>query len=377
VLLTALLLLFIISILTQCAYAFYFFSRIFNLPVQSVDSKAATLPVSIIICAKDEARNLERNIPLIMAQIYSNEKGKPLYEVIVVNDASEDNTEQVLYHLEQQFTNLWHVTITKESPRNFRGKKFALSKGVSYSTYPYLLLTDADCAPASVHWLSEMVGPLQQDKEIVAGYGGFHSRGGLLNAFIRWETIHTFLSYSSYILAGKPYMAVGRNIACTKEIFLKAQQSEVWNKLPSGDDDLLVQCCGTAINTAIVASPDSFTFSEAKSNWSDWLKQKQRHVSTGKYYKDDIKLLLGGYALSHGLTWLLFFLLIFCSPWLILTTILFFIRCIIYWSLWQTTAQKLQEKKLFLWVPLCDIGWGLYNLLLSPYIIWKNKKQWK
>jgi glycosyltransferase involved in cell wall biosynthesis len=377
VLLTVVFYIFILAVVVQCIYAFYFFVRVFRLPVQSRDAKPASLPVSVVICAKNEASNLEKNIPWVMAQIYSNEQGKPMYEVIVVNDASDDDTEQVLYALEQQYSNLWHVTINADTPRDLKGKKFALSKGVSYATYPYLLLMDADCGPSSEHWISDMIAPLGKGKEIVAGYSGYQYEGGLLNAFIRWETVHTFLSYASYALAGKPYMAVGRNLACTKEVFLRAQRSEVWNKLPSGDDDLLVQCCGIESNTAVVASPGSFTFSRAKSTWGDWIRQKQRHVSTGKYYKEDIKALLGGYALSHGLSWLLFLILLVASPWILITSVVFSIRCIIYWSIWQATARRLGDEKLLLWIPLCDIGWGVYNLVLSPYILWKNKKQWK
>src|SRR6185312_16266737 len=107
--------------------------------------------------------------------------------------------------------------------RNLQGKKFALSYGVVYAKNDWLLLTDADCAPTSNRWLEQMVAPLAAGKEIVAGYGGYNKTWGLLNAFIRWETLHTFLQYSAYSLAGKPYMAVGRNLACTKDILLKAQ----------------------------------------------------------------------------------------------------------------------------------------------------------
>jgi cellulose synthase/poly-beta-1,6-N-acetylglucosamine synthase-like glycosyltransferase len=299
-----------------------------------------------------------------------------MYEVIVVNDASEDDTEAVLYRLEQEYSHLWHVSISKDEPRLFKGKKFALGKGVSHASASSLLLTDADCAPASENWLRYMVRPLEEGKEIVAGYGAHRFRKGALNAFVRWETMHTFLQYSTYAMAGMPYMAVGRNLACTKAVFLKAQQSDIWNELPSGDDDLLIRACATEANTAIVANPEAFTFSDAGTSWKDWLRQKQRHLSTGKYYKPQIQTVLAVYALAHALSWILFLILTYWSDWS-MVFIVMVMRCAIYWTIWQTTVLRLKEKKLFSWFLFCDIGWLVYNFVLAPYIFWKNKQQWK
>jgi len=368
--------LFVLSIATQCGYALYFFTRIFNFPKPALKNEFAQHEVSIIICAKNEARNLEQNLPAILAQRYSNEAGKPMYEVLVVNDGSEDDTEQVLYKLEQQYSHLWYVSVSEEERKKFKGKKAALNVGVAAATSHWLLLTDADCVPATDNWLAHMVAPLEEGRDIVAGYGALRYRMGFLNTFIRWETLHTFVQYSTYALAGKPYMAVGRNLACTKDVFYKARRSDVWNELPSGDDDLLMQCCAEKDNTAIVAHRDAFTISEAKHNWKDWLKQKQRHVSTGKYYKDEIQALLGIYAASHAATWLLFFVLLFSGEWTIVC-VMMAMRCAVYWTIWQSTAYRLQDRRLLLWMPFCDLGWMIYNFVLSPFIIWKNKQQWK
>jgi cellulose synthase/poly-beta-1,6-N-acetylglucosamine synthase-like glycosyltransferase len=367
---------FVASVAIQCGYAIYFFTRVFNLPKPKLPEGPATRPVSMIICAKNEALNLERNLPPILEQRYVNEDGKLMYEVIVVNDASDDNTEDVLYGMEQRYSHLWHVTISKETARNFPGKKFALGRGVEHATHDILLLTDADCVPAGEEWISRMILPMQGKTEIVAGYGGFRTGTGLLNAFIRWETMHTFLQFSTYAMAGKPYMAVGRNLACTRALFIKAQGSGAWAELPSGDDDLLMVAAATGDNTVIAGHRESFTRSEPKHTWKEWFGQKQRHISTGKYYRKGVKLLLGFYGCSHYISWVLFFWLLFQNDWAVIMMI-FAMRCGMYWTIWQTTAFKLQDRKLFLWIPLCDVGWAIYHLTLIPYIIWKNKTKWK
>lgn len=361
---------FFAAIAIQCGYAFYFFTRIYTLQPKRTIAIDNNLPISIIICAKNEAHNLAENLPLLLTQNYSH------YEVIVVDDASTDNTQAILARLKNEYPHLHTVTINAKERRSFKGKKFALSKGIAAASNQYLLLTDADCKPASEDWAMRMVAPLYKGKEIVCGYGGHHHRMGILNAFIRWETMHTFLQYTTYALSGRAYMGVGRNMACTKAVFAKAQSSAIWNQLPSGDDDLLVQACGKPNNIAIVAHKDAFTFSDAKANWADWLRQKQRHISTGKYYHKSTQRLLGLYAISHSLSWVLFFALVSWSYFSIVF-ILFFLRCFLYWAIWQSTAMKLRDKKLWLWIPLCDIGWALYNIILSPFIFWKNKTQWK
>lgn len=368
--------LFVLSIAVQCGYALYFFTRLFTLPRLKGKGKKELQKVSVIICAKNEAENLVRYLPAVLSQDFTDAQGMPLYEVLVVNDASDDATENVLQQLQMRYPHLRYIHIDPKEPRTFKGKKFALSKALETVSHELLLLTDADCEPASEAWLSLMTEPLLEGKEIVCGYGAYRQTKGFLNTFIRWETVHTFLQYASYAAAGLPYMAVGRNLACTKQTLIKAQQSDAWNALPSGDDDLLVQACGTKENIAVVTQARAFTYSDPKKNRNDWIHQKQRHLSTGKYYKPFNKLLLGGYAISHALAWLLFFVLIFFSDWSLIFTV-FMMRCSIYWIIWKAAATRLKEKKLLRWMPLCDLSWGLYNFVLSPFIIFKNKQQWK
>jgi glycosyltransferase involved in cell wall biosynthesis len=325
--------------------------------------------LSIIICAHNEAAHLAQNIPLLLAQNH------PQFEVIVVNDASDDDSAKLLAELSARHPLLKVVSISPEATRTLPGKKLALSKGVAAAQYEQLLLTDADCAPASNEWANIMSASLRSPKEIVAGYGAYKKSKGWLNVFIRWETMHSFLQYSSYAHSGMPYMAVGRNLACSKKVFLAAQSHSLWSSMPSGDDDLLIRLEGHRHNVGIEDAPESFTYSMAKTSFRDWLLQKQRHVSTGKLYKKSRQILLGAYALSHGLMWLLWIILSL-SGYAYLISSLMLLRCLLVWSLWGTESLHLKERTLILFLPLCDIGWAIYNLILSPYIVYKTKKQW-
>ncbi len=376
-------LLFTGAVVVQLGYLAWFFRRVNKLAGATAGPGVTMQRVSVVICARNEAANLSEYLPLVLSQEYAT-----AYEVVVVNDASDDNTAEVLAELEQANGHLKVITIPLDADRVLSGKKHALSIGVAGAAYDWLLLTDADCRVAGNGWLAKMVAPLAEGKEIVAGYGGYNPGPGLLNAFVRWETLHTFVQYSTYALTGIPYMAVGRNMACTKQVLNRAQQNEVWNKLPSGDDDLLVSVCGNKRNTAIVYTPEAQTKTDAKAKWDEWARQKRRHLSTGKYYKPVVKRLLGGYALSHAVMWFCFVAFIFtaggATPEILLVAVaLMALRCMVYWYCWAFVARRLSEKGRFYSLPfafsfpLFDFGWMIYNFAFFPYIAFKNKMNWK
>jgi len=365
----------LLSVTIQVAYALYFFVQVFRIPT-AAKPLSAQKPVSVIICAKNEAANLLQNLPAIMAQRYINDAGITLFKVIVINDASEDDTAKVLAGFQEIYPQLQVVTIAPDEVRDVPGKKYALGKGIAAAETDIVVVTDADCKPSSDLWLAQMVAPLISGKGIVAGYGKYTQQPGLLNRFIRWETLHTFLQYSGYALAGNPYMATGRNLAYHKEAFIKASAAPAWRALPSGDDDLLIEAYANADNMAIVCDEQAFTISPAKSTWGDWSKQKERHLSTGKYYKKGIQVLLAGYAGTHALMWILFLMSLF-TPFYQTALVVMLCRCFIYWLIWAYMAKRLGEKDLVAWFLVMDFGWMLYNFAFSPYIFLKNKTQWK
>lgn len=364
-----------------CYFLFLFLpaTRDLDRNKRAATREAPCPPVSILICAYNEAENLGRHLPEILAQEY------PDFEVIVVNDRSSDSTATVLDHFSKKYPRLRVVTISAEEPRIFPGKKLALSRGVTAATNEILLLTDADCQPASRHWISEMVGPLTKGKDIVAGFGDYHKEKGWLNAFIRGETLHTFWQLLAYQKAGMPYMAVGRNLACKKHLLERAQQHPLWKATPSGDDDVLIRLCATKENMAVATVPDSMTYSPAKKDFKSYLSQKQRHMSTGKLYRKNVSFLLALYALSHAAFWLsalLYGILVLLekgvfSDWAVAAVFLFVLRNSIFWGYLKIFQKRLRRKENRLsFLPYFDFMWLGYNFAFSPYILWKTKQDW-
>jgi glycosyltransferase involved in cell wall biosynthesis len=333
-------------------------------------------PVSVVICAKNEYTNLKKNLPSILEQDY------PDYEVVVVNDCSDDDSHYILKSFAEKYPHLNVVTIS-QNVNFFAGKKFALAVGIKSAKHDLLLLTDADCIPKSNRWIAEMENNFTGDTDIVLGYSGYENKKNFLNKIIRYETIMTALQYFSWSLAGHTYMGVGRNLAYNKKLFFKSKGFTSHYHIPSGDDDLFINQVATKHNTCIEISPLSHTFSAPKTTFSNWVIQKKRHYSTGFLYKTSHKIMLGAFTLSSFLFYaLLISLLVKLSLILsyyniIFVCSLFVLRLASQMIIFKKTMNKLDEKKLLLISPVLDILFVALNPLIALLNVIVKENKWK
>lgn len=355
-------------IVIQIFYYLCFFSRLaFYKPPQKLQSQE--YPVSVVVCARDEAGNLVKNLPGILVQEYAT-----THEIIVVNDNSTDETKYILEEFKKSFRNLNPIELTQEA-KMIPGKKFPLSIGIKSARHEIILLTDADCTPASEHWLYKMQEGYGITTDIVLGYGAYTKSKGILNRLIRFETFHTACQYLSFALAGLPYMGVGRNLSYKKDMFLRNKGFSSINHIPGGDDDLFINKIATSKNTAIVIDPQAHTLSDAKKTWGDWIRQKQRHYTTSKYYKPRHKFLLGLYAFSNTLVYpLLVVSAVFYCWWLALAV--YGLRLLVQAVIWYKAMRKLNESDLWPYFLFFDIWNFFYYLLFLPSIWKKPRRTW-
>jgi biofilm PGA synthesis N-glycosyltransferase PgaC len=311
------------------------------------------IPVSVIISARNEARNLTENLPAILKQNY------PDFEVVVVNDCSYDDSDLVLEEFKESFPNLKIVTIT-EHVRFKTGKKFALTLGIKAAKNEYLLFTDADCKPASDDWITRMAANFDPNVQIVLGYSPYEKTTNYLSPFIRFETIKTAINYLSSAVNGDAYMGIGRNLAYTKTLFFNAKGFAAHMHILSGDDDLFVNQNASPNNTAIEIHPDAFVYTEAKTSFGSWFRQKKRHFGVGKIYKARHKRLLSLDAMSGLLFYILLTLCLFFNfePWLALG--LFMFRLIFQLIIYNPLFKRLNGKDLIWYLPLLDMMYYLY-----------------
>jgi len=326
--------------------------------------------VSIVICSRDGYAQLKENLPYVLDQDHPN------FEVVVVNNNSDDDSAFLLARLAEEHPNLKIVEI-RQNLNFFSGKKFPLSIGIKSAHHDLILLTDADCKPVTRKWLSFMQQAFDKSTDIVLGYGGYKKSGGLLNKLIRFDSVQIAIQYFSLALAGIPYMGVGRNMAYRKSLFFENRGFISHYNISSGDDDLFVNRVATKRNTRIVVDPDSFTLSEPKKSFSEWIIQKRRHLSTGMFYRWHHKMLLGAYTLSIVLFYALFVWLLVADYNISLVLALFSLRFISQLFIFRKCMIRLNEKSLWIFVPFLEIVILLINSSLSFTAMFSKPVRWK
>ncbi len=302
-----------------------------------------SLPVSVILCARNEGDNLTEFLPKLLSQNYKT------FEVIVVNDCSSDNTEDVLREYSLIFPNLKTVVV-KEDDYYKHGKKFALMVGIKGAQYEYLLMTDADCVSDSENWISEMMKGYDEGKEIVLGYGAYIKSKSLLNKLIRFDTFIIAIQYLAQGLRGKAYMGVGRNLSYKKELFFKNKGFASHYHLKSGDDDLFINEVANSNNVGVVFTKESFTSSVPAKSFHEWWEQKIRHLQTAPLYKSSSKRGLAFLYAQNYLFYGLFVSLLFFKSTLMLTGSIFLFNLILQLITFRFASVKLNEKDLLIWV---------------------------
>lgn len=331
-------------------------------------NKQQSLAVSIVIAAKNEAKNLPQLISHLMNQSHPN------YEVIIVNDRSTDNSFQILEAEVLKHQN-FHVLNITELPPKWTGKKFALKKGIEAAKHDVILLTDADCIPKSDNWISLMTEQYDDKTQIILGFSPYQQMKGLLNQFIQFETLWTGIQYLSFALAGKPYMGVGRNLSYQKSIFNKDAFSKN-SHIVGGDDDLLINNKANSENTKIVIDPNSHTLSIPKVTWAAYFIQKMRHLSVGTYYNKKDRTRLGLFALCNWLSWIMLLVLFFNGYNRILILSLFGFRSILFYTIFTQLGRKLGVRIRPFMLPLLDLFYNFFYLVIGLRALTAKKIKW-
>lgn len=332
--------------------------------------------VSIILCARNEAQNLRQFLPSFCTQDYAGD-----WELILVNDASTDETAPVMAQFAQEYPKRVRIISLLEKVRT--GKKQALQKGIEASRFPVILLSDADCQPGSQYWVKHMLSQflISPAIEIVLGYGpNFPAkRPRWPSFFFRYETAFTAAQYFSCALAGMPYMGVGRNLAFQRTVFDQMGGFSSHAYLSSGDDDLFVNAAANARNTAICVHPEAFVYSSAPQNLSDWLQQKRRHLSTGPAYRWWHQIVLGLMAFSEVgvLAFGLFsWILRGANIWIFAA---FLAHFALLWVVLGCIFAKIQEKELRNKIPFLHLCLVFYWGIWVPWVLWfsRGRVGWK
>ena len=307
-------------------------------------------PLSVILCARNEADNLRKVLPAILEQDY------PQFEVIVINDASTDETEDVLGFMEEKYPHLYH-SFTPDSARYISHKKLALTLGIKASKYDWLVFTETNCIPASKDWLKLMARNFTSQTQVVLGYSGHDRTKGWLHKRV------------AFALAGKPYMGIGRNLAYRKELFFKQKGFSSYLNLQRGEDDLFINQIANSSNTRVETDFNATMRIQPVYRYKDWKEEKVSYMATARFYHGAQRYLLGFETLSRLLFYatciagIVFGILDF--HWLVagIALLLWLIRYTVQAIVINQTAKEMGgNRKYYFSLPVFDILQPLQSL---------------
>ena len=359
----------LLSVLVLLYLIQLYFVKGYFLPLlrHSTNPSSKELPISVIICAKNERDNLNRHIPLICSQDYSD------FEVLIMDDHSSDDTKSVVEGLQKSFDNIRYLQAS-ESIKNKPGKKWALSEARTYAKYDHLLLTDADSMPMSNQWIKKMTNDYNDGYRVVLGIGQYHLRNSLTNNLVQYETLFTAISYLGMAFKGFPYMGVGRNIAYDRGVISNAGIKN--GDIASGDDDIGLQPYLKAPEVSISVEEESQTISEAPKSFLEWTKQKQRHYSTAPYYSRNIQfklLLLKGSIYMPN--YILIIALISGVETVNILTI-FCARFLVWWGLCDRLRRHFSFRSRIYLLPCYELFFSVFDLWTTMKNLRKSRKAW-
>lgn len=244
------------------------------------EPKPCAIPLTVLIAARNEAPRIPALIEALAAQNYPRE----LWSVLLVDDRSDDGTGEVATRCAREQNLPLTVRRITSVPERWAPKKWALHQGIEAATTEVLLLTDADCLPES-RWVASMAAAMAEDADMVAGLAPILSHSSAASRWAAQDGARTALTSVGEALRGRPYMAVGRNWAFRRSVFLEAGGYGDSAFVPSGDDDLLFQRLRAhGARSGLCLAPGSTCPSAAPRTWSDLLRQKRRHASVGSRY---------------------------------------------------------------------------------------------
>ncbi len=210
----------------------------------------ATRPrLSIIIPCCNQLQELQHNLPHILAQDFDE------FEVIIVDDASSDNTRGYIEHLAATHANL-RYTFVPASAHYVDRRKLALTLGIKAARAEWTVLTQADCRPASNQWLAHLAAHCYGDTDFVLGYANYEDDYLPTTRRAIYERLRAQLM--RFRAARK--RAIGgeaANMAVRKQCFLDGNGYTDSLTIACGEDDLLIDALATVGRTVIVPHPDA------------------------------------------------------------------------------------------------------------------------
>jgi len=368
-----------ILLIGYCCLLLMYRQCLIQLPVftHKNNTRLPAIHFSVIVPARNEENNIKNCLASILQQTYPPE----LFEVIIVNDHSTDETENIVLSLQKRYSNLFLLNLKDhlDEKQLTAYKKKAIELAVLQSKGNWIVTTDADCI-VTANWLSNFDQYIQERNPVfVAAPVMFTNDHSFLSVFQLLDFLSLQGITAAAVSAGYHSMCNGANICYRKDVFNKVGRFAGIDHIASGDDMLLMHKIKIQYPDQIgyLYSRDSIVLTAPMGSWKEFFNQRVRWASKASSYQDKsiYWILLLVYLLNASL-----FVLLVTSPfihhgfinWLIQVGV----KTLVELSFMLPVARFYGKTKALFWFPLMQ-PFHIFYTVVAGWLGKFGTYQWK
>ncbi len=361
--------LFVVIYLVRMLYLFLFTGRIlFRKPIKTDNHPA--LPLSLILTIRNDEYNLRKYLPGLL------EIDGVDYEVIVVDDFSQDNSYLVLGSLRKEHKRLKISTLNEETRFS---AKLAQNIAIKAASHDWVLTVPVVFNHKGKDWLSGIIKELTSDKTLVLSYSGIEVSSGLFNHLYRLENYFSFLKSTGLILNNLPVVYSDENVAFRKEEYFNQGGYRTKLKEPYANLELLMNLFIRKKTSSVLFTGDNSIKKIIEVTGDDYLDLIKKSFRIEKHISDKKKIFL----FVEELTRLLFIpisltvIILLPDIWIIFTLLLG-IQFLAHLFIIKTTQNRLNERKIFISSLIYELFAPYFKFIYRWFFYYRSRKnRWR
>lgn len=241
-------------------------------------SHTASSPVSVVVAFRNESANLEKLLQALQKQAYPGE----LYEVILVDDDSDDGSDIIVKHYCERNENFRYINNAGNRP----GKKSAIRTGINHALHEFIVTTDADCIMGE-YWL-ETLSCFYREKlpDMIIGLVDLKTGNGFFEKFEEADFLSLIASGAASAAGGRPVYCNAANFAFRKSIFF-VMDDPLRDSIVSGDDTFFLHAAKKANKRILLLkSARSTVTTFGHQSFPEYCNQRVRWISKSRSFRD-------------------------------------------------------------------------------------------